>query len=294
MSIPGESSWVRRARPLLGTIVEVTADGASEVIEHAFKAVEAVQERMSYHNSTSELTRLNRRASTEWVTVSESLLTVLRCALDLARQSEGAFDPTVAVRLTSLGFLPRVAGSPIASRSATWRDIELDERNSRVRFHRPLRLDLGGIAKGYAVDLAVEVLLTAGVKSGLVNAGGDLRGFGSDHWSIAIRHPREPSVVLATLPLHNTAMATSSGTFSQRRRGNTLITALLDGRDRAPIPVESSASVIAPTAMIADGLTKVALALDREGDLVLSRYQASAFLFDSNGARFVPPLSHAA
>lgn len=295
MNGSSESSWTRRARPLLGTLVEITADAPPEAMEHAFAAIAAVQDRMSYHHPESELSKLNRDAAREWVTVSRDLWCVLSCALDFARQSKGAFDPSVAARLTTLGFLPPVPGSPMANRAATWRDIELDAANSRVRFHRALRLDLGGIAKGFAVDQAVAALQAYEVPTGLVNAGGDLRGFGPNQWPISIRHPQQPSSTVATLPLHNAALATSAGTFTRRRRGNAEITALIDGRSRAPMPVESSVSVIAPTALIADGLTKIALALGAESETILTSYQATAFLFDSEGgARFVPSLSHAA
>lgn len=294
MSEPSESSWTRRARPLLGTIVEVKADGPPATVEAAFAEIQRIQQQMSYHDPQSELSQLNRQAAKEWVAVSHDVMAVLKAALTLAAQTSGIFDPTVAARLTSLGFLPKVPGSPIANRLATWRDIEINDANRSIRFHRSLRIDLGGIAKGYAVDAAIQRLKNEGVAEGAVNAGGDLRVFGRKVQAIAIRHPENVGTIIASIPLQEAALATSAGTFKRRNRGGTEITALLDGRDRRPLSVSTSVSVIAPNTMDADALTKVALALGPAAENILSQYRATAFFFDSGGARFVPPLQNAA
>src|SRR5439155_26639499 len=127
------------------------------------------------HDPVSELARVNSSAATESQPVSAHFRTVLRCALDVAARSAGAFDPTVGGDLAARGFLPlRTA----CDRTAAWRDVVLDEEG--VSFKRPLILDFDGIAKGYAVDCAVDVLRNAGVEQAVVNAGGDLRVYGPD------------------------------------------------------------------------------------------------------------------
>ena len=278
----------RRARPLLGTLVEIAADASPTVFTRAFAAVEEVQALMSYHDSASELSRLNREATAGPVPVSAWTWEVLRAALDLAAETKGVFDPTVAPRLTALGFLPPTEGAPRADGRATWRDVELASRY-RVRFHRPLRLDLGGIAKGFAVDRAVEVLQKAGVAEGVVNAGGDLRVFGAIELPVDIRHPKQPRISAASVPVCDAALATSAGYFARRRHEGKDVTALLDGRTRKPLDPDTSVSVIAPTALFADALTKVVFALGPASEPILQHHGASALLLDSRGFRAIPP-----
>jgi thiamine biosynthesis lipoprotein len=283
-----------RARPLLGTFVEITADCGSRLFEKAFAAVEQVHRSMSYHDPASEVSRLNRDAAREPVVVSAWTREVLREAFELAEESNGAFDPTVAPAICGLGFLPITPGAPRADRHASWRDIELLPRR-RIRFRRALRIDLGGIAKGFAVDRAIDVLRAGGCGSGLVNAGGDLHAFGPRDWQIGIRDAARPSADACVVPLRNAALATSAGYFTRRRRGGRTITALVDGRTRRPVDASLSASVIAPTALIADALTKVVLVLGSGANSILLRHEASAMILDGCGFRSIPALtqSHA-
>src|SRR4029077_2892855 len=127
----------------------------------------------------------------------------------LARESDGAFDPTIAPVLAGWGLLPRLAGRAGRERRATWRDIKIGPGGA-VRFRAPLHLDLGGIAKGFAVDQAVESLRSHGVITALVNAGGDLRALGRRAWPVMVRHPARPGEAAAELSLCNAAVATSA------------------------------------------------------------------------------------
>jgi thiamine biosynthesis lipoprotein len=242
---------------------------------------------MSYHDPASEVSRLNRDATRKPVAVSAWTREVLGAALDLADESNGAFDPTVAPAIHGLGFLPITPGAPRADRHASWRDIELLPRR-RIRFQRALRIDLGGIAKGFAVDRAIDVLREGGCSSGLVNAGGDLHVFGPRDWHIGIRDVTRPTATACIIPLRNAALATSAGYFTRRRRGGRTITALVDGRTRQPLDASLSASVIAPTALIADALTKVVLALGIGANSILLHHEASAMILDSRGLRTIP------
>ena len=209
----------RRARPLLGTLVEISASspGAEHAVAQAFRAVERVHALMSYHDPASDLSRLNREAAFRPVTVDEWTWQVLAAAREFSAASDGLFDVSVAPVLTRLGYLPRHADFPRACPQADWRDIEL-LAHSRVRFARPLRADLGGIAKGFAVDRAVEALRASGVASGRVNAGGDLRRFGAQAEAVHVRHPHAPTLLLPLAELGDGAAATSAGYFAPRQR----------------------------------------------------------------------------
>lgn len=287
------NNLAHRARPLLGTLVEMAAPASPAAFERAFAAVEKVQLLMSYHDPASELSQLNRRAFREPVAVSPWTHDVLRSALEFAEQSGGAFDPTVAARLTALRFLPPTPGSPRADGRASWRDVDLLPRR-RIRFRRALRLDLGGIAKGFAVDRAVDILRTSGCEEALVNAGGDLRAFGPRPWAVAIRHPAAPGLAACEFPLHEAALATSAGYFSLRRHAGRQVTALVDGRTRQPLDPRRSVSVTAPSALLADALTKVVFSLGAAAAPLLAQYAAAAQIQDPRGIEAIPSLSHAA
>ena len=245
---------LRRARPWLGTLVEIEAAAALDTpallaaVDAAYAAIADVHAAMSVHAADSELSLLNASAHLAAVPVSPALLTVLRAALRFAEDSDGAFDPVVGGRLTALGLLP--ASSVLAAPGASWRDVRIDDQG-RVQFRQPLRLDVGGIAKGYAVDCAIEVLRAAGVAEAQVNAGGDLRVFGEAAQTIALRDPRAPSRFSQRVALCNQALATSAPYFAP--------SALIDPRAGRPYAGADSVSVIASSCLVADALTKVAL-----------------------------------
>src|SRR5471032_482473 len=155
----------RRARPWLGTIVDIRVRGLKEkhalrAIEAAFDEIAAVHALMSFHDPESELSLLNRCAAETSTPVGSRTREVLDLALTIARESDGRFDPTVAADLVGWGFLPAPRGGRPPEPGASWRDVQLE--GDLVRFARPLWIDLGGIAKGYAVDRAIERLLCEG------------------------------------------------------------------------------------------------------------------------------------
>ena len=278
---------IRRARPLLGTLVEIraAAPGASArlhaAVDAAFAAIALVQNLMSYHESSSELSRLNRAAASQPQQVSVHTYAVLAAALRLARLSDGAFDPCIGAHLETWGYLP--ANAP-ASGSGTFREVELLEECA-VRFRRPVRLDLGGIAKGYAVDLAVQTLAQHGVEEIVVNAGGDLRASGARTHRVCVRHPLVPLAAGCELELTGAALATSAAYFSRRRLGAQEVSALLDPRNGRPYLNEASVSVRAPDCMSADALTKVVLfAPESVAQRALAACDAQALILQPDAA----------
>jgi thiamine biosynthesis lipoprotein len=253
---------LQRARPLLGTLVEVaatglTADAAQAAISRAFSRVEAIHSLMSWHDSDSELSRLNRSAHRGWMAVSRDLANVLRTAIELAACSDGLFDPTIAPLLCESGHLPRHPGVPDPA-VAGWQAIELEA--DRIRFAKPLAIDLGGIAKGYAVDAALAVLAEAGLESARVNAGGDLARFGPQPEAIRVRHPGHPAHTLHLLDLQNGAVATSAGYYQTRHHDTQRVSPLRHPKTRASLCLDDSITVVAPSCMLADALTKVVAA----------------------------------
>ena len=268
------SSELRRCRPLLGTFVEITAHGTAEAVNAAFAAVARVQNLLSAHDSTSELSLLNREAATRVITVSRETFAVLRHADRLAQESHGAFDYTVAPTLAAWGLLPANLNR---KNPGNWRDVLLLPHR-QVRFLRPLALDLGGIAKGFAVDAAIEVLRSHGVSSAVVNAGGDLRVFGAQASTVHLRHPAQPQTYAHTLQLHHAALATSSPCFTEKNFRGQRVSHLVNSKNFAAHTGGVSVTVRARECWLADALTKVVLNDPVRAETLLAKYEAEAFM----------------
>ncbi|HEY5897788.1 MAG TPA: FAD:protein FMN transferase [Burkholderiales bacterium] len=245
---------ITRARPLLGTLVAIRADVDQAAIERAFAAVERVHRLMSFHSSDSDVARINREAHQRVIPVDPRTFEVLRCAKQLSETTDSAFDIV----------LPGAGGCHA--------DLILAEDPS-VRLRRPMRIDLGGIAKGFAVDEAIASLVASGASRGCVNAGGDLRRFGSPFDAICVRVPGSyhSSIALPSTP--HAAFATSSSYFGSR---------INDVREKRKIRLDWSVTVAAPTCMLADALTK-AVALLGPVPSLLRAFGAAAFAVDREG-----------
>lgn len=281
---------IRRCRPLLGTFVEVTTSGTDAAslergITAAFVAIEKVHRLMSFHDPDSDVSRMNRDAFPKSVIVHPWTWKVLETAQHFAQESNGVFDIAIARFLVSGGYLPKRGYRP--DNVATWRDIFL-RKNCRVFFRRQLVIDLGGIAKGFAVDRAVAALKASGVKAGIVNAGGDLRAFGPISRIIHVRHPGEPAVAAGAVRLMERAMATSGVYFSRRRHRGQYVSPLLDGGTGRSARELISVSVAAAECMVADALTKIVFALREEAAALLGQFRADALILerDSPSWRF--------
>jgi thiamine biosynthesis lipoprotein len=289
------SDSLRRARPLLGTFVEIRVAGAplsdmEVAIESAFCAVARVHRLMSFHEPDSDLGRLNRDAASRPVSVDPWTMCVLRTAIDLHRRSRGAFDIAVAPVLQSMGLLPPSARlrRRKTARPPTAASVELLPGN-RVRFHGPLVLDLGGIAKGFAVDRALAALRACGMRQALVNAGGDLAAFGPRPEAVHIRDPRNPDRVICQVDVRDQALASSGGRFDPMRSPHTAAAAIIDPRGRCPPAAVCGATVRAPSCMIADALTKIAMIAGESALDMLTAFHADAILIAADGSLHVTP-----
>lgn len=255
----------------MGTIVSVHVVGvAQELVEPkarlALAWFERVEVACSRFRADSELRLLGRQAGRP-VVVSPLLFQALSFALAVAESSEGAFDPTVGAEMEARGFNlgwqsgEQVQSDPAVPAAASWRDIVLDETASTVTLATPMRLDLGAVAKGLAIDLAAREL--SEFANIAIYAGGDLfvRGRNGDEqdWSIGIRHPNDAQRLLRTLTISDCAVCTS-GNYERREQGHEQ-PHLIDRRtsdERSPL---ASATVVAPTAMVADALATAAFVL---------------------------------
>ena len=262
-----------RCKPLLGTLVEITVpESAAGAVDGAFASIADVHAIMSFHDEGSDLAALRRAPVGTSVRVAPATVEVLRVALDLHRESGGLFDVTIGRELVRAGFLPRPEGPLPSSHPGTSADIEIID-DCHVRCHRPMLIDLGGIAKGYAVDRAVAGLRTSGVGEGLVNAGGDMRMFGPREWQVQLRDG--DGAVRSGIALADCAIASSANRNNRRRRWGRTQTPHI-GVGRMPVITEGRISVIAERCIIADAMTKVVMADPATAQAVLVRYGARA------------------
>jgi FAD:protein FMN transferase len=288
------STW--RARPLLGTFVEIRSSGATSVateraIDAAFAAIARVHDLMSFHEADSDVSRLNRNACAGPVSVDPWTHQVLETALDLHQRSAGAFDIAVAPTLQRLGLLPGhpavAEGAP--AEAATSDAIELLPRH-HVRFHHPaLKIDLGGIAKGFAVDRAIDVLRGFDQSGGLVNAGGDLAAFGPSQEAVQVRHPRFPDRVLCQLAIGDAALASSGYSFNPLDADACVATTVVNPLTRKFASNIVGATVRAPSCIIADALTKVVMIAGERATALLKDCQVTALLVLATGEIRVTP-----
>ena len=278
---------IRRARPLLGTFVEIEVLGATEArriaaVDAAFEAVAKVHRLMSFHDRDSDVGRLNREAHSRPTAVHAWTFAVLQAAAELHRRSNGAFDIAIAPALQALGLLPRTheAVAVMAGGDA----IELLDGYA-VRFRDPaIAIDLGGIAKGFAVDRALDVLRGFGMTGAIVNAGGDLATFGAEPQLVHIRHPRSPAQIVCTVRVENEALAASARRFDLFHAADTSSSAVIDPASLCAPDVVDGASVRAPSCMIADALTKIVMIAGTGASDLLEHYAASALMISADGS----------
>ncbi len=239
---------LRRLRVALGTWVAIEATAESEAtavraIEAAFAAVAQVERRMHPERAGSDIARINSAPLHVQTPIHASTWEVLRLAQRLNRLTDGVFDPCLPLRPGCLTDLELSGPSP---GSEPW----------GVR-RAPLALDLGGIAKGYAIDCAIAALRAAGCHAGTVNAGGDLRLFGARRETILLRYRDHGYRPLA---LQNAALAVSDLDEPRRPPGHRGYYV----RSGAAAALRRYAAVLAPEAMIADALTKCVLLCSEE------------------------------
>ena len=253
---------ISRCKPLLGTYVRLslTADAARETLlamsVRAFARIERVERLMSFHDPDSELSRLNRLAHRQPCPVSAETEAVLRQALRLSRASHGLFDISIAPALIRQGLLPAI--NTDIDESANWRDLRLE--NGRVSFAKKMLIDLGGIAKGYAVDQAMSVL--SDDIDAVINAGGDIRMNRWQDKTVSIRYAASSHEQTVETPMRAAAIASSAGYYLN---GKSAIIA--PGQKQAPAS-PCVYSVFASNCMLADALTKIAFLSGGRHDLI--------------------------
>jgi thiamine biosynthesis lipoprotein len=282
--------------------VQVVSSESEEVLQDVFDRIQEwffqVEQVCNRFDEQSEVYYLANTPGVP-VKVSPLLFLVLQFSLEIARLSEGAFDPALGYQLVKAGFdqhyltREKTPYRPAPGELPTYRDILLDTRRQTVTLNRPLLLDLGGVAKGLAIDLAVQEL--AAFSDYAINAGGDLyiRGYNErqEPWRIGIRHPRQSQHCLARL--HGSwkdGMAICTSGDYERRSPSTTAHHLFDPRTGHPAGETASVTVMAPGAMLADALSTAAFVLGPgEGVRLLQHCGLDGVIFSSTLEAFMTP-----
>lgn len=256
-------------------------------------ALDAVDQRMSLYRPDGELMRFNHHAAPTPLALSSELMTVLQAGQRVAALTEGAFDMTVAPLVLAWGFGPGSRrGLPDAhalqqGRAATGhRHLRLDAAAGTATKLQPgLQADLGGIAKGYGVDRAAQVLLAQGVSDFMVEVGGEVRTAGRNAqgrpWQIGIEEPDAvPQRARFVVPLSGLAMATSGDYRIYFQEGQRRYCHEIDPRRGEPIVHGlASVTVVAADCMQADALATALIVMGPQAGLALARQQGLAAHF---------------
>jgi len=254
----------------MGTLIEITVhekdkDLAQKAISKSFEEMSRLENIMSTYLHDSELSKLNISAgSKKQIPVSSDLLEVIQRGIHWGRLSNGAMDISIGPAITLWEFdselptLPDPQELISAVGLINYRDISIEGSTIGLK-KTGMSLHLGAIGKGYAVDRAVDMLKINGIKSGLVNAGGDLMAFGQKEgakpWRIGIQHPRKPEKMIASLALTDKAVATSGDYQRYFIQGGTRYHHVLNPENGWPSGEAISATVIAATVADADALS---------------------------------------
>jgi FAD:protein FMN transferase len=263
---------IRKTKLYMDTVVDIqviAANLSKEEIElkihHAFDAFRKVEEACSRFTPDSELMKATKTIGVP-VQISPYLFEPLKFAMEMAKSTDGLFDPTIGKTLEDFGFnrhyLTGERVDTFAEDAVTYRDIILDNRNRTLLLKKPMVIDLGAVAKGFAIDLVANEL--HGLDGFMVNAGGDLYAGGLDEggskWKIDIQHPLEKDKMIDFIELVNEAICTS-GSY-ERKSPTPGISHIVNPNTKQSPQGWLSCSVIAPFAMMADAFSTTAFLLE--------------------------------
>ena len=274
-------AWHEVTEPIMGTRVhaELFAEDKEQgqaLLDQVLEEMRRIEAEYSPYIEESELSRLNREAGQGWISTSAEMVDLLLKSNQISRLTGGAFDITYASvgRYYDYreGERPDDAAIAEALAAINYEYVEVDPAGLRVRFTHPLvYIDLGGIAKGYAVDRCIELLAAAGITQASVAAGGDSRILGDrggEPWTVGIQDPRENEMAVL-LPLVDTAVSTSGDYERFFEEDGVRYHHILDPRTGDSARDSWSVTILGPDATFTDGLSTSVFVLGPERGLAL-------------------------
>lgn len=259
----------QRTQLHMGTLVTVTAFAsethiAQRAVQAGFSEIKRLEQLLSTWRADSELSRVNAEAGQQPVAVSQETLELVARGLEIARLTRGGFNialgPAIeAWSVTERQHVPDDAELQKLKPLVDWTAIQVDLTRRTIYLpQKGMRIDIGGIGKGYAADRVVEVMKRAGATGGVVALSGDIRAFGkhqdSKGFTIGIQHPRQDHAVLAILDLQDEAISTAGDYERFFERDGIRYHHILDPQTLRPARGCQSVTVIAKEGTVADGL----------------------------------------
>lgn len=298
LTLPAVADWHREEAAIMGTAIKVElwsedAERGKALAREVLDEMRRIDRLMSSWRDDSELSRVNARAAKEPVSVSPELLDILTQALEYSEITNGAFDITYASAGQHYDY--RAGKKPDAGQlrstlpAIDYRHVVLDRKNSTVTFERDgVRIDLGGIAKGYAVDRCIGLLAAAGITNALVSAGGDTRVIGRHWkrpWQVGVRDPRDPDGFVSMIPLEDAAISTSGDYERYFEKDGVRYHHILNPGTGDSARTLHSVSIIGARAIDTDALSTSVFVLGvREGLALINRTaDTEAIIIDNRG-----------
>ncbi|NLY10828.1 MAG: FAD:protein FMN transferase [Firmicutes bacterium] len=294
--VSAKSTTTSETRFYMDTFVTISATGAnsSEIVEQAFNEIKRVEELFSRFLPASDVYKINVNAG-KWVGVSPEVIEVIEIGLKISGITNGAFDVTIGSLVTLWGFgtgdyrVPSEEELEQALLKIDYNKIQINKKTNEVFIPEGFVIDLGGVAKGYAVDRATGVLKTNGIKHGMVNAGGDIVTIGpkvdGSLWRVGVQDPINTTEILLVIPMKDSAIVTSGDYQRFFIEDNVRYHHIIDPRTGYPAKGLTSVTVVAPSATEADLYSTAifVLGLDKGKELVESLKEIEAVIVDTNG-----------
>ncbi len=291
------AEWLQRETAMMGTRVSIVlittkTEHAEQAISDAFSEIDRIEQLMSTYIEESELSTLNRLGADAPVVLGAELYGLLRKSVRYSELSDGAFDVTYESVGQHYDYRKKLQPSEAILRAEKARIgyefLEFDDAKSTVFFKkRGVRVNLGGIAKGYAVDRAIKRLRDAGIRSAMVTAGGDTRLLGTrdgQPWIVGVQNPRDAEQLAVRLPLEDEAISTSGDYERFFELGSERIHHIVSPRTGRSVRDVRSVTVLGPSALDTDALSTTVFVMGVKKGLALieSLPKFEAIIIDSD------------
>jgi thiamine biosynthesis lipoprotein len=306
LAAPGAWRWYvsrqsriyERSALAMGTFINLRAVGphAPAGLRAAMAEIERLDALFAYDAVGSEVYRLNAAAGQGAVALAPDTIAILEVALRYAEASGGRFDPTIGPLVDAWGFRPDAEPAvpnpqtlQAALAKVNYRDLRVDAASGTAELLRPgMAVDLGGIAKGYAVDLAVKALSSAGVRSAILDVGGNIYALGlgpdGEQWRVGLQHPRKNEDLMGMLPLTDTSVATSGDYQRSFEEGGRLYHHLLDPLTGYPAEGLFAISVVSASGVDGDAASTTAFVLGPDAALAFAESMGlEAVMYTADG-----------
>jgi len=298
LSLPCYAEWHQKQFEVMGTIAKVEFESndlelSAKLIQQVVAEMHRIDHLMSPFKTESELSKINNFAGKHPVKVSNEMFKLLKASLYFSELTSGAFD----ISFSSVGYLYDYRNNKKPTKDQTqslveqinYRNIHLSDVDNSVKFDSDkLKIDLGGIAKGHAVDQCIDILIRHGIKNAFVSAGGDSRVIGKKNdrlWYIGIRHPRDEKKLIVNLPLEEVSISTSGDYERFFVQEGIRYHHIIDPKTGDSARESQSVTILAASSTMADALSTSIFVLGsvRGLELINKIPQTSAIIIDNQG-----------